>query len=254
MKIAIINQSTVVTPDEAKQMTEGCGLQVNHHLCPAWGRSPIDVTYFNAETDVPPDYSLIALLDDPDHANALGYHSESPTGRKYGRVFAKLTLKGGGSNLLGPYSTCSVLSHEVTELAIDPGCNIWVDGTPSASGNGASYAMEVADPVQGNSYEIPISSGRLVTVSDFVFPEWFDLGALGKQVDYMSLASGPFSLANGYCIVRQGPGSETPIWGMMPPADWDDKCAHPASRTFKRCGGISPAFLTEVTASLTRRG
>ncbi|MCC3773273.1 hypothetical protein [Streptomyces sp. UNOB3_S3] len=109
--------------------------------------------------------SLLHILDHPDQADALGWHTESEGDVIFGRVFAAPVLDNGGQVLNGPLTVSSVLSHEVLETLCDSHVNLW-----ASNGNGESVALEVADPVESDSYEVNVSGTGPVTVSNFVTP------------------------------------------------------------------------------------
>jgi hypothetical protein len=109
----------------------------------------------------------LLIVDNPDVANALGYHDVDPRGMPYGRVFVDPVLDNGGSALGDKgdpsLSVSAVLSHEVLEWWYDPACNDWADRGRT------SVAKELCDPVEADWYRI---DG--VAVSNYVLPAWFN--------------------------------------------------------------------------------
>jgi hypothetical protein len=178
-------------------MVAACAEQLRAHLAPAWGRVPEDVVYASDIQVASPHETLLALLDDPDQANALGYHSLSPDGRPYGRVFVRPVMEAGGTLLTGELSVSAVLSHECMEWFIDPDVNLWADN-PS---DGYSYALEVGDPVEGDSYAIGTDAEQ-VSVSNFVTPAFFSNSPpKGVAFDHMGKLTAPFTMTpNGYMV------------------------------------------------------
>src|SRR5438445_751400 len=116
-----------------------------------------------------------SLADDAEQAGALGYHAETPDGRPYGRVFVGPVLDHGGGWLEGQLSVSTVVSHECCELFCDPNVNLWADDA-----QGRAYAVEACDPVEADSYEVSVE-GRVVAVSNFVHPAWFDARATSRR-------------------------------------------------------------------------
>src|SRR5215469_10773978 len=128
--INVVNKSTVVTDDDVKVMVRAVAHQ---------------------------------LRDDAAQQDALGWHTENQGEVIFGRVFARPVLSNGGDALTKPLSVATVLSHEVLETFCDPYCNLWAD-----NGSGTAYALEVADPVESDSYPVAVPGRGEVTVSNFV--------------------------------------------------------------------------------------
>jgi len=228
--IAVVNESKKVTLDQARLMTEACNIQIIRHAAPAWGKIAMPVLFYEVASAVPADGDLIVILDSPDEADALGYHTETPDGRVYGRVFVNPVLDSKGTILKGALSVSSVLSHEVMEQFIDPDINLWAD-----DGLGKLYAIEVADPVENDSYIVKVGT-KPVTVSDFVFPEWFDReNRRGTRYNQLATLKGPFTMRpGGYVVLRDEKGEEKSIFAAKYPA-WRKKGKlHPAARTARR--------------------
>ena len=150
-KYAVVNRSTQVSDADCLAMWQATSLQLRLHVAPTWERQPMESVLVTAEGQVPEGFYPIYVLDDADVAEALGYHSEDPGGRVYGRVFASPVLKAGGGVLKdeGLGSVSATLSHEIIELFVDSGCNLWAD-----RGNNVLVAYEACDPVEDASYVI----------------------------------------------------------------------------------------------------
>jgi len=222
--IAIINKSTVVSASDASKMVAACNTQISRDVAPAWGRSPIPVNFYANESQVPAGSAIIYILNYSDAEGALGYHTETYSGKVYGTVFAKELTDYGLPVLYNPkdrngLTVSTVLSHEVIELFNNPYVNLWADGTSIAQGS--EYAFEACDAVEANTYQISVAAKPVVqvSVSNFLYPEWFDTATVrGRRVDHMGLLSAPFTMTQyGYMIVRQGPGTETAIYGAKYP-------------------------------------
>lgn len=218
MILCAVNNSTLVTSQQVYDMSLLWDYQARHHVAPAWGVWPPQVTYLKAASDAPAGSIVVAVLDNSDQAGDLGYHSEGPGGVQFARVFAEPVLQNGGNVFTNQLSVCSVGSHEVIEAILDPACNRWAD-----AGGGTAIAIEGGDPVESDSYEITVGSGPGAvtgTVSNFVLPRWFDPEApAGSQFDWMSLTSSPFEVRpTGYVItmsegnVSQQFGDQYPGW------------------------------------------
>src|SRR3984957_2157187 len=201
MLIAIVNQSTLVSDQDAATMTQAIAAQVRLDVAPLWDRAPAAVIFYTDPKNVPVAAHGIALVDTikDQPAGVLGYHTEDPGGKLWGVVAAKPELDNGGKATTGDWSVSSVLSHEVLEMYIDPNCNLW-----SNNGKGAVYSFEVCDPVEAPTYDV---AG--VSVSNFVPPAWFDpLAPSTAQFDKLGLLHGQFSLLKGGYLVYGSAGKE----------------------------------------------
>lgn len=229
MLIGITNASTLITSEDAYNMTLLVNHQLRYHAAPAFDRLPPEVRFFDDPSVAPAGTFIIAILDNSDQAGALGYHTLG-----YGRVFAEPVLQNGGGILTGKLSVCSVLSHEVLESFGDLYANLWGD-----LGSGSSYAYELGDPVESDSYSIRVTARDgthvLGTVSNFVLPSWFDPDGQAPY-DHEGLLTAPFEVRpDGYVIVMSD-GNVTERWGERYPAWRKETKASPASRTYRRHG------------------
>jgi hypothetical protein len=238
MIIAVQNLSTLVSGEDAYDMTMIVDHQARAHVAPAWGIQPPVVVYLNGGAKQKYD-ALIGILDDADQAGVLGWHTEGPDADVYGRVFARPVLEHGGGALGGALSVCSVLSHEVIEVIGDRACNGWAQRA-----DGVLIATELCDPVEGDSYEVTVAAtdGASVsgTVSDFVFSSWFDPNARGAPYDWMDTLSAPFEVRpDGYVIAMSG-GQVTELWGECYPGWRIATKEHLTSRTARRDSSVVP--------------
>lgn len=228
--IAVTLKSARITPEDAYWMTGACSRQIRQHVAPAWGRVPEIVNFYPGGV-VPNGAWEIAIFDSPDSAGALGYHSLTPQGLPYGRVFINPVLDDGGTVMTGENSVSAVLSHEVAETFCDPTINLWADGP-----NSQDWAIEVGDPVENDSY--PIMAGPIsVAVSNFVFPAWFSATPLpGAQFDYMRRCTAPYQITTGgYQVVRTaGQSSQITARTGAVAAFQRHRADFPAARSFKR--------------------
>ncbi|MDQ1519474.1 MAG: hypothetical protein QOI55_547, partial [Actinomycetota bacterium] len=127
----------------------------------------------------------------------------------YAAVFARDILDNDGTWTDGANSVSVAASHEVVELLADPVCNHYVDGL-----DGYMYALEVADPTEGDSYTIGD-----VAVSNFVYPEYWNPWAKHENTkfDHLDLITRPFEVReNGYAVRYRGEKEDT-IWGPAYP-------------------------------------
>jgi hypothetical protein len=210
-RLYIVNQSTLVTNDEAKKMVSAVNKQLRDHVAPAWGTSRVVAEYHtgtleSVQAEVPKSAWVMALLDTPDQAGVLGWHWQDDQDHIYSEIFAKPCLDAGSTALTGPYAVSSVVSHEACETDGDPFCNEWAD-----TGHGILVARELSDPVEADTYEI---DG--VAVSNFVLPEWFDpTVSAGEKFDYLGTTTRPFSMSKGGYWVQMPSGAETQKFGAV---------------------------------------
>jgi hypothetical protein len=213
MLIAILNQSKLVSDQDAATMTQAIAKQVRMDVAPLWDRAAAAVIFYSNPKDVPPAAHGIALVDTikDQPEGVLGYHTEDRGGKLWGVVAAHPELANGGKATKGDWSVSSVLSHEVLEMFIDPNCNLWAN-----DGRGKAYSFEVCDPVEAPTYEV---DG--VSVSNFVTPAWFDplSNHVTAQYDKLGKLHAPFSILKGGYVVYEAAGAEHQKFGDEFP-DW----------------------------------
>ena len=162
IQISVINASTVLADDQVRPVVDALQQQVSNHFLPAWGVDA-QLTFLPGTATPPPGSWWLTILDDSDQAGALGYHDLTPDGLPIGKVFAGTDLKYG--NL---WSVTA--SHELLEMLADPNINLTVFVQNDQS-TGILYAYEVCDACEADNLGYPIGN---VTVSDFVYPSWFE--------------------------------------------------------------------------------
>lgn len=224
MQIAIINQSALVTEDEAKTMTNAIAAQIRLDVATLWDRAPADVVFYTDPGAVPVQMHGIAIVDTikDQPQGVLGFHTEDKGGKQWGVVAAKPELDHGAKVLTGDWSVSSVLSHEVLEMYIDPNCNLWANND-----GGSVYSFEVCDPVEAPTYVV-----NDVSVSNFVTPAWFDPLAASPpagadplasrpavQFDKLRLLTAPFTILKGGYAVYGSVGQTHQVFGEDFP-DW----------------------------------
>jgi hypothetical protein len=208
--ITVVNKSKLVTSGDVQLMTRACWKQLRDHAAPAWRMWPMPVVYASSEAQAPPGSWVIGVMDDPDQADALGWHWED-NGVIFGRVFVRPVLDNGGDVLHKPLSVASVLSHEVLETFVDPSCN-----RKASMDDNTDIALEIGDPVESDSYKVRVA-GQDITVSNFVTEGWFDPQSDGPY-DFMRLCAQPFQLRpGGYYIKYSGGGQGQAVFGHRYP-------------------------------------
>lgn len=184
--IACINQATVNLGVDFTQMVSALQKFLDEAFAPVWGTP--------AALKEAPDFLAgawaIVFIDDADAEGALGYHDLTPDGLPMAKVFVKTALTAGEE-------VSVTASHELAEMLVDPAINLWALGP-----GGDFFAYETADAVEEETF--PIDG---VTMSDFVFPAYFESFRRpgSTQFDYLNRVSAPFELLpGGYSLVRDG--------------------------------------------------
>lgn len=222
MLIAIVNQSTLVSNADIQTMVKAIQIQLNLHFCPAWHLLPATITFYADATKVPGYAWTIYMVDsDASVPDALGFHEEEANGKIDGYIMCQPILSNGGTTLVfnpsnpDQYTVSATLSHEVLETKMNRFTNVFCD-------NGStSWCQEVCDPCEQIGYGIEVD-GVSVSVSDFVFPNYFNPDAklpYNAPLNYLNTITAPFTiLPGGYAIERTGgPGTETQVFGEEMP-------------------------------------
>ena len=195
--VAIINESTVLSDDDIAGtvgVMDALRTQLTRDFCGLWN---IDIPKLvfapKGPGGSPPtlgsDTWVLAILDDSDQADALGYHDETGNGTPLGKVFAKSCLNDKES-----WSVC--ISHELLEMLADPYLNLCAEGS-----DGRIRALEVCDAVEDDSMGYEING---VLVSNFVLPSWFSVSGVPGRYDFCKKLTAPFELgAAGYISLIQ---------------------------------------------------
>lgn len=221
--IHVLNQSTVAADGDIERACAAITQGVNRAggFRSHWGKGAH--VAFSRNGVRPSADPVIVILDDSDSPGALAWHSED-NGVPDGRVFAKTILEAGGTPLRGSMSIAAALDHEVKELLADAAVQLWAQNYS----DGWLYAYEVCDPVENDTYEL---DG--VSLSNYVFPHWFDDQASG-MFDHNGTVQAPFTMSPGGYVVRTKAGQVQTNFGDQYPA-WrlDIK---PFGRTERRIG------------------
>jgi hypothetical protein len=180
LRIAIINETSVVKDDDVAKATPDLQTQVTEHFAPLWGIGA-SVEFF-PKRRAPTDYMRLVLLDTADDADFLGYHDLTPSGRAQSKVFCKG---------MGKKWTMTA-SHEILEMLADRYVNK-IASLELEDGGMRLYSIEVCDPVQEQTYRIGPTE-----VSNFVTEAWFyPAQRKWSMYDYLKKLKTPFTLARG---------------------------------------------------------
>ena len=207
MLIAVVNNSTLVTNAEVQLMVQAIQIQLDLHALPAWNQKSATVTFYPNKNQVPGYAWVVNIIDNNSQVEgALGYHEET-SDKIEAYIMCEPILSNGGTALVynpsnpEQYTVSATISHEILEMVGDRFCGTFCVGPQNSSGSNL-YCLELADPVENNSYPITVN-GTLVSVSNFVFPSWFNpqSGNQNRPFDYLNLLNAPFTMtAGGYII------------------------------------------------------
>ena len=186
IRVSVVNESKAVTDGEVAKAIAALQKQVSNDFSSAWG---VDATLAQvAKGQTPPEGSWwLIILDNSDQAGALGYHDLTSEGLPLGKVFA-------GTDKQFGYKWTVTASHELLEMLADPDINLTVFAQKTAK-NGSLFAYEVCDACEDDAFGYDIDG---ITVSDFVFPAWFESFRTGDvQFDQQRQIHKPFDLLEG---------------------------------------------------------
>lgn len=210
---ATTGDGSALTAQILSDIAAACTVQLNRDLSAEWGGN-YEVRVGAGAGDIQPGEWVFAILPTlPNAPSAIAYHDVDGNGVP--TLFDGITLS---QTLTGPGNSLSVgISHELCETAGDEGCNDWCD-----DGNGQSFAKELCDAVENNTYAI-----NAVFMSDFLLKSFFVAGRKGPY-NYMASAAlggvgpaAPFATASGgYQITRAQGAGETQVWGMAARRGW----------------------------------
>lgn len=193
IKIAILNESTVISDADVQACVGALAVQVARDFFPWWG--VMAQLNFHPSKIAPPNTWQLIIFDDSDQADALGYHELTAGGLPLGKVFAR-------SDQLAGTSWTVTASHELLEMLADPNIELAAE-FDSADGSISFYSYEVADAVEADILGYKIQG---VLVSDFVTPAWFQAAAPGPR-DHRGAVKNSFELApGGYISLLKVPG------------------------------------------------
>lgn len=203
MKELAISRASVCDPADFAFWWRAVEIQLQRDVYPAWkhylplGEMPV-CGYASVKDLAPNSTHTITVVDNIDDPQLAGYHSGlMAAGFAWGRSLPRST----------------VLSHEALELTGDPWCNLWSFNERDQQW----YAREPGDPVERDTYYIEVElfgQSRLVEVSNFVYPAWFDMINHGdNRLDHMTLCTAPFEVRAGYAVVKDADKNVSNIYG-----------------------------------------
>jgi len=175
--VVLVDKTTILSGAQKSQLSalaEAVNYQLQHQLLVDYDNR-FGQFVFRPDGTVPPEFLVMALIDDDGQAGALGYHDENadvPDG-----VIEVKTIIEAGAGVLdfgttasggSPFSLSTVTSHENCEMFGDPFVNAWVQGN-----DGILHAYEFSDATQGDSYPTQIGTAQ-VMLSNYLKPAYWD--------------------------------------------------------------------------------
>jgi len=192
------------------------------HVAAAWGQ----VVWQIVDNANAIGFEIALFDDDEELQDAYGWHDVTDAGAPFARVFLNPILDNGGRWLHSSLSVSATVSHEVCELIGDPAANQWAQ-----TARGRFYAMELCDPVESDTYEVRLRDATRVSVSDFVYPHWFNpFAPADARFDHMRILTKPFEIAqDGYAMqmtggrVHNNYGRRYPRWRKDTKLSWGSR-------------------------------
>jgi len=141
----------------------------------------------------------MAFLENTDYAGAEGYHDTTPEGLPMAKVFVRTTLK--QKDLVSVAA-----SHELAEMLVDPGVNLYSTGPKK----NRLYSYETADPVEEQWFKV---DG--IPMTNFVYPSYFEAfhKPRSTRFDHMGKLKRPFEIDEGGYQSYLAGGKEETAWG-----------------------------------------
>jgi len=190
IKISIVNLSSLFSDTDLRIAANALQIQVTRDFYPIWGINA--KMYYTPRGSHPTaDHWAMGIFDDPDQADALGYHDVTPQGQPLMKVFVKPTLAQGSA-------VEATMSHENLECLVDPDINLTVELDDASGRPSKLYAYEVCDSPEADEFNYAIQTdGKEVPVSDFVTPAFFESFRTSGPFDFMNKISKPFQILPG---------------------------------------------------------
>ena len=232
-QIAVLNSSTKLANVDVTFLVEACAQQL-YEFCQRWNLDRWAIGFYASAAGLPADdIYLFEYVDQLDVDGALAYHSTDALGRPYGRM-------------LPPTDKLDAtdLSHEILETRGDPTCDRWMKMP-----NGSEVAVEVCDPVQGDSYAqeaTVLGETRQIKVSNYVLPAFFDASAT-DLFDRLGNVKAPFGMSpGGYEAILDAGGNEHDVFARAAGAVPPHKLRDGAGRLMRRLRWARPGANARV--------
>jgi hypothetical protein len=192
VEIAFVAEKSSIKEEDLAFQAEAVDIQMRRDFAPAWGFEAWPVSGYKTVQGIRTDLYHPIWYNDNIGLDALGYHDDQLSGVDF--IFGRVLTPP------DPFDATTA-SHEAVEMRADPKIDRWA---PMADGR--DVAQETGDPVESDDYIIPVTIGgrtRMIAVSNFVLPSYFQLGSSGPW-DFLGRLNGPAPAMTpgGYLIVR----------------------------------------------------
>jgi hypothetical protein len=194
-RIACFNQAVTPMGVEFDALIAAMQKFVDDHFAPVWG-TPAELV--KSRGFLKGAWAMV-FLESTRPESLEGYHDVTPEGLPMSKVFVQ--------NILKQKDQVSVAaSHELAEMLVDPGANLYSTGPRK----NRLYDYEVADPVEELFFDV---DG--IPMSDFVYPAYFEsFHKKGStRFDHMEKLKRPFELHVGGYQSFWSEGKERTAWG-----------------------------------------
>lgn len=205
--IACINKAKTPIGVDFSLLVSALQEYIDEHLAPVWSThaklvkatklrdNAWTMLFVDTANDVRALSNDIKKIIGKTDVNELeGFHLLK--GKPVALVFVETVLSGPS-----PLSTRNRISlaasHELAEMLVDPGNNLWC-----AHGKDTLYAYEICDAVEAKHFPV-----KGLAMSDFVYPAYFEEYHRANSVrfDHLKAVTSPFQiLEDGYAPVKKG--------------------------------------------------
>ena len=194
-QINVFSKAKLPLGVEPARFTAAMQRYVTEFLAPVWD-CPATLQW---SADAVKGMMNLALVDEIEVDGAIAYHSYDPEVMKlpYGEIGVVESYLDGTNDLGVPFS------HELGEMLVNPGVNMWAGVAPwypgdPTDGDTQLRAYEIADPVERTFF---LLDG--VRMSNFVYPSYFEPWLDGAQFDFLKMLKAPGQiLQGGYQLIR----------------------------------------------------
>lgn len=205
-QIALLTKTKKVAPDEIMRVSAALQRQVTRDLYPIWNIQAT-VDGFAAESDVPPGYWKIRVMDKIPQKNAGGFHVD-----KQGQPEA---------DVLWSPTWSLAASHECLEMLVDPfGHQTAAGPSPNPKQGRVNFLVEICDPCESAAFAYTINTGTSneVKVSDFYTPEYFaPVLSAGVRYSFRGSIRAPRQVLIGGYLSWSNP-ADGHVWQLFGPA------------------------------------
>jgi hypothetical protein len=214
--VCLVDMTTDATPANLRPgaflsaLAQALDEQVQGPFAQAYGQQLVTLVVGTCETRQPTDVAM-NFRDTLDVQGALAYHmvvGGVPDIEIGCDLFASLGDEGEAMS--------QGAGHELLEMLLDPGANLWEDMT-----TGLMRAKEACDTVQNTGYK----SSNGLWMTNFLLPAAWVPGAPGPW-DYLAVMQSQDDWSKGYEIQAAPPSAENQVGGMKAPGRLGESIGH----------------------------